>query len=159
MAKTNLTKQQKEYIAVILLVVVSLFIGMQKFKKKGGDDEVFSRSEFNEKWKEVEILEKMTPKGIEAISYIDSERIPFEGPFDKEKEEPEADENITLPALTFQGMVWSSQRPQAIIDNKVYDIGDSIVLGQDQDEIKVKDISKNGMILEYKSKEFIVRPK
>lgn len=159
MAKTNLTKQQKEYAAVILLVIVSLFIGMQKFKKKDVDDEVFSRNEFNEKWKEVEILEKVMPKGIEAISYVDSERIPFEGPFDKEKEKLEVDESITLPALTFQGMVWNSQRPQAIIDNKVYDIGDSIVLGQDQDEIKVKDIAKNGMILEYKRKEFIVRPK
>jgi len=159
MAKTNLTKQQKEYIAVILLVIVSLFIGMQKFKKKSGDDEVFSRSEFNEKWKEVEILEKQTPKGIEAVSYADSERIPFEGPFDEEKEDQEAGEEIVLPSLTFQGMVWNSRRPQAIINNKVYDIGDSIVLGEDQDEIKIKDIARNGIILEYKRKEFVVRPK
>ncbi len=160
MAKANLTKQQKEYIAVALLVVVSLFIGMQKLKKKDGDDEVFSRNEFNKKWADVEILEKATPKGIEAIEYMDFKRIPFESPFDKlKKEEIKASENVTLPALTFQGMVWNSKRPQAIINNKVYDIGDTIALEGNEYGIKVKDIAKEGIVLEYRKKEFVVRPK
>ena len=159
MAKADLTKQQKEYLAVALLVVVSLFIGMQKLKKKDVDDEVFSRTEFNKKWADVEILEKVMPKEIGPIEYTDSERIPFESPFDKEENEMEADEDITLPTLTFQGMVWNSKRPQAIINNKVYDIGDTIMLGTDEYGIEVKDIAKDGIILKYKRKEFIVRPK
>ena len=154
-------KQQMEYIAVGLVVVVAVFIGLSRFKKKEKDDEVFSKKEFNEKWKEVEILEKKVPEEEKGISYTaDAERIPFKSPFEEERVDV-ADENITLPAMTFQGMVWNSMRPQVIVDNKVYDIHDSIEIGigDTRVKVKIKDITKDGIYLEYKRKKFLVRPK
>ncbi|MEK7867918.1 MAG: hypothetical protein AAB157_00915, partial [Candidatus Omnitrophota bacterium] len=71
------------------------------------------------------------------------------------------EENVVLPEMTFQGMVWKSSRPQAIINSKVYDIKDVINVGAEGlgEEIKIKDITKDGIHLIYKNKEFIVRPK
>jgi hypothetical protein len=70
-------------------------------------------------------------------------------------------EIVVLPDMKFQGMVWKSQRPQAIINNKVYDIKDIIKLDEAGvlGEIKVNDIDKDGIHLMYKGREFIVRPK
>ncbi|MCX5687039.1 MAG: hypothetical protein NTV71_00075 [Candidatus Omnitrophica bacterium] len=153
-----------EYIAISALVLVALVIGIMKFKKGDTDDEVFSRKEFNKKWQEVEILEASVPKDENEIIYnVENERFPFKSPFDdmaKYKEEP-VDENVTLPEMLFQGMVWKSSRPQAIINNKVYDIKDVINVGTEAGEgnIVVKDITKEGIRLIYKKKEFIVRPK
>jgi len=154
-------KQQMEYIVVGLLVVVAVFIGLAKFKKKGKDDEVFSRKEFNERWEEVEILEENLPEEEKGISYTaDAERIPFKSPFEG-KEVELAGEEIILPEMTFQGMVWNSARPQAIIDNKVYDKLDTIEIaaGEAMIKVKINDITKDGIYLEYKRKKFLVRPK
>lgn len=160
MAETDMKKQHMEYIVVGILVLAALFIGINRFKKKDKDDEVFSRREFSEKWKEVEILEKEVPQEEKGIVYDTySERIPFKSPF--EEELVAAGEQVELPTMTFQGMVWSSLRPQAIIDNKVYDIGDAIVVGSGdtKEEIKIKDIDRKGIHLIYKGREFLVRPK
>jgi len=153
-----------EYIAISVLVVVALVIGIVKFKKGDTDDEVFSRKEFNKKWQEVEMLEATAPRSENEVVYtVENEKFPFKSPFDeveKYKEEP-VDENVTLPQLLFQGMVWKSSRPQVIINNKVYDIKDVIKVSTDAGEgnIVVKDITKEGVCLIYKKKEFIVRPK
>jgi hypothetical protein len=163
MADSTVKKQHMiEYIAIGALVVVALIIGMARFKKGDTDDEVFSRKEFNEKWKEVEILEANVPKKEKEIAYaVGDERFPFKSPFDDmiENKKPE-EENVTLPEMQFQGMVWKSSRPQAIINNKVYDIKDTIKIDAETEEvIRVKDIAKDGIHLVYKGKEFIVRPK
>jgi len=152
-----------EYIAIGALVVVALIIGIARFKKGDADDEVFSRKEFNKKWKEVEILEAKVPKNEKKIAYtIEDNKFPFKGPLDEivENKGPE-DENIVLPEMQFQGMVWKSSRPQAIINNKVYDIKDVINVGAEGlgEEINIIDIKKDGIHLIYKNKEFIVRPK
>jgi len=152
-----------EYIAIGALVIVALIIGIARFKKGNIDDEVFSRKEFNEKWKEVEILEANVPENEKEIAYtIEDDRFPFKSPFDEIAEKkPEEEENVVLPEMQFQGMVWKSSRPQAIINNKVYDIKDVIDVGTGGlgGEIKIKDIAKDGIHLIYKNKEFIVRPK
>ncbi len=159
MAEAGFKKHQMEYIAVGVLVLAAFFIGIQRFKKKDTDDEVFSRKEFNKKWKEVSVIESKVPKEAEVINYnLETDRIPFEGPFDEEKIEAPG-EDISLPAISFQGMVWNSIRPQVIIDNKVYDIGDTINIGSEEDRVEVTDITKEGIYLKYKRKEFIVRPK
>ena len=161
MAEKDPKKQQMEYITVGVLVIVALFIGLNKFKKKGKDDEVFSRKEFDKKWKEVEILEKKIPEEEKGIVYTaDAERLPFKSPFEAKQMEV-AGETVTLPAMTFQGMVWKSRRPQAIINNKVYDVEDTIEIGTGENiaKVKVKGITKDGIYLEYRKREFIVRPK
>lgn len=150
-----------EYVIIGGLMILALILGIGRFKKSGTEDEVFSRKEFNQKWGEIEILETRLPKEESAIIYDAEElQIPFKGPFD-EMEREEMGENIVLPEMSFQGMVWKSHRPQAIIDNKVYDINDIIKIGSGEmeQEIKVKDITKDGIHLQYRGKEFIVRPK
>ena len=161
MADVDLKKQQMEYIGIGLLVLVAFFIGVARFKKKGNGDEVFSRKEFNKEWAEVEILEKKVPKEDKKIAYVTySDRIPFKGPFEGELTTETCGVDVMLPSMTFQGMIWSSERPQVIIDNNVYDIGDVIVIGSGEtaDEIKIKNIDKQGIHLRYKGVEFLKRP-
>lgn len=162
MAEAGLKKQQMEYIAIGTLVLVAVLIGVSKFQKKEKDDEVFSRTEFNKKWKEVEILELKVPKEEKGVDYVASvERVPLKSPFEEESKAGAVGEDVTLPVMAFQGMVWNSRRPQAIIDNKVYDVDDVILVGEGEaaGTIKVKDITREGIFLKYKGKEFIVRPK
>lgn len=153
-----------EYIAISALVVVALVIGIVKFKKGDTDDEVFSRKEFNKKWQEVEMLEATAPRIEDEIVYtVENEKLPFKSPFDETEKYKEelVDENVVLPDLLFQGMVWKSSRPQVIISNKIYDIKDVINVSAEAGDggILVKDITKEGVHLIYKKKEFIVRPK
>lgn len=167
MAEVDQKRKQMEYIMIVALVIVAFFIGLSRFKKEKKDDEVFSRKEFNEKWKEVEVLEREVPRRERPISYnVDIKKIPFRSPFEKDQEaEPSASaggEDIALPAMTLQGMVWNSVRPQAIINSMVYDIGDTLAgIGreEDGDTVKVKDITKDGIYLRYMMKDFIVRPR
>jgi hypothetical protein len=157
MAETELKKQKLEYVAIGALILIALLIGLNRFKKTESDDEVFSRKEFNEKWRDVALLEKEVPEGEEIIIYdVDIERVPFKSPFEDKKTAGEESEKITLPAMTFQGMVWNSKRPQVIIDNKVYDAGDTIMK---EDGVLVESIEKDGIHLRFKGREFIVRPK
>jgi hypothetical protein len=160
MAESTPKKQYTvEYIAISALVAVALIIGILRFKKSGSDDEVFSRKEFNSKWKEVEILEVSIPKKENKIDYaIEDGKAPFKSPFDETMESKESNEVILLPDMQFQGMVWKSSRPQAIINNKVYDVKDVINIAEGE-TIEIKDINKDGIHLMYKNREFIVRPK
>ena len=151
-----------EYIAIAALVLIAVIMGIARFKKGDTDDEVFSRKEFNKQWAEVEILEAGVPKKEKEVAYVGSpDKIPFKSPFDEVEEDKAPEEQVTLPAMTFQGMVWKSSRPQAIINNKVYDVNDivNIDTGVIGGEIRVKDVTKDGIHLIYKKKEFIVRPK
>lgn len=161
MAESYAKKQHTvEYVAISALVLVALVIGVSRFKKAGGDDEVFSRKEFNQKWKEVEILEASIPNKENEISYsIEDGNIPFKGPLDDTVEySQESGDIITLPPeMQFQGMIWKSSRPQAIINNKVYDVKD--VISVSGGEVEVKSVGKDGIHLIYKGKEFIARPK
>ena len=63
--------------------------------------------------------------------------------------------------MKFQGMIWKSFRPQAIINNKVYDVNDVVDIdtGEGGGEVKVIGIKEDGIHLKYKGKEFIARPK
>jgi len=152
-----------EYIAIGALVVAALILGITRFKKSNAEDEVFSRKEFKQKLEEIEALEAKVPKKEKQVDYaVKDEMFPFKSLFDEAEEiKEDVDEAITLPSMQCQGMVWKSSRPQTIINNKVYDINDIInvegdVLGGD---IEVKAITKEGVYLIYKKKEFIVRPK
>ena len=72
-----------EYIAIGALVVAALIIGIVRFKKGSADDEVFSRKEYDKKWKEVEILENQIPKKEKEFAYSkNDDKAPFKSPFD-----------------------------------------------------------------------------
>lgn len=46
---------------------------------------------------------------------------------------------IPVPHVTISGIIWNSDRPQAIINGKIVDIGDTIL------DLKITDIQKSGV--------------
>lgn len=164
MAEQDAKKRTMEYVAVGALVLIAVFIGISRFKKKEADDEVFSRTRFNEEWKEVEILESKLPEEEKGISYmLDGETSPFKSPLTDKKKIQITDVEVSLPSsLSFQGMIWNSKRPQAIINNKVYDVNDIVEIESEEltsEKIKIVDVTREGIYLRYKGKDFLVRPK
>ncbi len=74
--------------------------------------------------------------------------------------EPEAE--VGLPAIRVEGMIWGSERPQAIIDGEVYDVGDVVEVydvGDVVEEAEIIGIDREGVTLFYKDRKFILRPK
>lgn len=52
-----------------------------------------------------------------------------------------------LPSLTVQGMIWGGVMPQAIINNKIVKVGDTI------EGVKIKSINKEGVTVLFANKE------
>jgi len=80
--------------------------------------------------------------------------VPSEVPSEEELPagvEPEAE--VRPPSLRVDGIIWGSARPQAIIDGKVYDIGDVVK------DAEIIGINREGITLFYKDRKFILRPK
>ena len=50
-----------------------------------------------------------------------------------------------LPALTVQGVIWGTQKPQVIINNKVLREGDFL------DEVQILEIKSSGIVVLYKN--------
>ena len=61
-------------------------------------------------------------------------------------------EPVAPPELSVQGMVWGKVQPQAIIDNRVMTVGDTIK------DAKIVDISKEGVRVLYKGDIFLIKP-
>jgi len=154
-------KQQMEYMTVGVLIVIALLVGVSRFKKKDNDDEVFSRKKFNEQWKEVQILEESVPKKEFGVNYFAGlDETPFKGPMDELKKVTlEKQEEVFLPTLNVQGMVWNSARPQVIINGAVYDINDAIILEGAEGKIIIRDVLKEGIHLRYMGQSFMVKPR
>lgn len=53
-----------------------------------------------------------------------------------------------LPSLTIQGIVWGGNMPQAIINNKVVEIGDAL------DGVRIVDINQEGVTVFYGSRQY-----
>jgi hypothetical protein len=152
-------KKQKEYIAITALVVVAIIIGINRFRKGNVEDELFAKKHYREEWKEIEVIEKSAPRGEKGVGFNPaSGRIPFKSPLETIEKVNVSEEQIVLPSMKFQGMVWNSARPQVIINNRVYDVGD-IIPQPDGFNVKVMDVRKEGIYLRYKGKDFLVRPK
>ena len=74
----------------------------------------------------------------------------------EEKEKPEEQEQVTeekveevpLPDLKIQGIVWGGSLPQAIINNKVVRVGDTI------EEVRITDINKSGVTVFFKNGQY-----
>lgn len=68
-----------------------------------------------------------------------------------EKEEIEKQAaHIRLPSIVVEGLIWGGEHPSAVINGKVLKIGDGI------EGATIKDITKKGIILNYKGLELIV---
>lgn len=78
-------------------------------------------------------------------------RNPFEStlPTDIEK----ASKDAPMPSLTIDGLVWGSEKPQAIINDTVVQLGDEI------QGAKLIDISKEGVTVIYNGKLYELKQK
>ena len=88
------------------------------------------------------------------IEYKEEEglRDPFQPPEElevkKEQIPPEPVQVEPLPSLTIQGIVWGSSLPQAIINNKVVKVGDTM------EGVRITDINKNGVTVFWGNQEY-----
>ena len=57
-----------------------------------------------------------------------------------------------LPNITINGIIWNSERPQAIVNGKIVDIGDTIA------EIYITDIRKTGIDGRFDGRKVILQP-
>ena len=102
----------------------------------------------------------------ERIEYTSEDlRDPFQSSFEIERQmykfepEPEPEPKVqlkplrtTLPGLQVQGMVWSTNKPQAIINDTLVRIGDTIAGAE------ILDIRKEGVYVLYEERQYILRP-
>ena len=59
---------------------------------------------------------------------------------------------IEPPIMVISGLIWNSDRPQAIVNNKVIDVGDTI------ETIQVVAIRKEGIEIEFQGKTITIEP-
>ncbi len=59
-------------------------------------------------------------------------------------------EDLKLPPLEIQGIIWGGKYPQAIINENVLEVGDSV------DKVKILAIRKNGIQILYEGRKFEV---
>lgn len=83
----------------------------------------------------------------------DGLRDPFEGYIVRKEEQkvstvPSQEVSVSPPTLTVQGIIWGGRLPQAIINNKVVKIGDTIEGAQ------IMDIKKKGIVVSFKNREY-----
>lgn len=93
---------------------------------------------------------------LPSIEYkSDGLRDPFEGVFKKEGLSAEsigqltqAPPQVQLPSLTVQGIIWGAKIPQAIINDKLVKVGDTV------SEAKITAIGKDGIEVIFKNYTF-----
>ncbi|MBN1587861.1 MAG: hypothetical protein JW937_10615 [Candidatus Omnitrophica bacterium] len=61
-------------------------------------------------------------------------------------------EPVEPPKVTVQGLLWGSARPQAIIDNRIVEPGDSVAGAE------VLAIDRSGVTVIYRGFEYVLRP-
>ncbi len=69
----------------------------------------------------------------------------------QEVKEPVKEEKVELrpaPSLTIQGLVWGGHFPQAIVNNKVLRVGDTI------EGARIVDINKEGVVLYFDGQQY-----
>ena len=63
----------------------------------------------------------------------------------------ELKDEFDYSSLKVTGIVWGAENPKAIIDGNVMGIGDTVK------EAKIVDISKEGILFDYKSKQYLMK--
>ena len=89
------------------------------------------------------------------FKYIgDGERDPFKCYFPKtEIGKTRATVSRELGKLHLAGVIWGGKMPLAIINDKIYRVGESL------SGIKIIEINKTGVLLKYKEETYILKPK
>ncbi|MFH1359592.1 MAG: hypothetical protein ABIJ41_00965 [Candidatus Omnitrophota bacterium] len=64
--------------------------------------------------------------------------------------ETRPEQEIIPPSLLISGVIWNTDRPQAIINNMVVNIGDVV------EEAKIIDINRSGIKIQYMEKNFTI---
>lgn len=119
-------------MSLLGLIIYSLRIGKLAFC----EEEAFNRIELNEK-------NFRDP----FVSLLPSKEIIYQAkPAKTEPGQP------TLPDFSVQGLIWGTGKPQAIINNKVYNIGEQV------EGAKIIEISRDGVKVSYQDKIFLVAP-
>jgi len=102
-------------------------------------------------------FEPQIPKPVIEEPVIDDTPRPEPEPFD---DEPlpyvETKEEIPLPKeddYIITGIVWNTDRPQAVVNGKIIDIGDHL------DYWEVVQIDKFGIEISYREQSFVIKPK
>jgi len=103
--------------------------------------------------KTVEAAEATAPEGSQEANKIEYKSEGLRDPFQEEqieiKEQPQEQiEAKPLPHLEIQGMVWGGSFPQAIINNKVMRVGDTI------EGVRITDINKNGVNVFFDNRQY-----
>ena len=97
-----------------------------------------------------ETLPAAQPLKTEKVEYKAEEA---SDPFFTEQEiekpvEEEVVEKKPLPQLTIQGLIWGGNFPQAIVNNKVLRVGDSI------EDARIVDINRDGLVLYFEGQQY-----
>ena len=103
--------------------------------------------------KTAKAAETMAPEGYQEANKIEYKSEDLRDPFQEEKieieEQPQVQiETKPLPSLQIQGIVWGGGFPQAIINNKVVRVGDTI------EGVRITDINKSGVIVFFGNRQY-----
>ncbi len=101
--------------------------------------------------KTAKAAETMAPEGYQEANKIEYKSEDLRDPFQEEKieikEQPQEEiETKPLPSVQIQGIVWGGGFPQAIINNKVVRVGDTI------EGVRITDINKNGVTVFFENR-------
>ena len=157
-------KTQKEKIIVLfLLVIVAIMIANKMLFKKDRKDVPANIDEISsETLNEIGKIDRVLSNKDEFVTYYgDSYRDPTFLPqwFERKEEieivpeEPEevVEEEIQLPVLDINGIVWSGTEGYLLMDDKIFKKGEHAENG-----IEILEIKRNEITLLYKNKQFVV---
>jgi len=96
--------------------------------------------------KTIKAQEVTTSAGSQEANKIEYKAEGLKDPF--QEEEIEAPGIRALPSMTIQGIVWGGSFPQAIINNKVVRVGDTI------EGVEITDIDKNRVTVLFENQKY-----
>ena len=151
-------KKREQMILVVLMPI--FFIGllyMRSQQKSKATDIVQNELTIAQ---EDSLIDKLPmPKTIKEISYKKTEKDPLRNIFAQflkrlRKAVPEKEiEKLPIPDLNIEGLIWNSDMPQAIINGSVIKIGDYI------EGVRVVEIDKKGITIEYEGQKVLISKK
>lgn len=124
---------------LVFLNIYVLFVSLGFAAEQPPEYAVYDILEFKDPF--VSLLPKKEPVKAEAAT-----------PKPTTKTEKAQEKEIVLPSVEITGIVWNTNRPQAIINEHVVSIGDKI------DDMIISDIRRSGIDIIYQGKHFTIKP-
>ena len=147
--------EQKKQEQIILIVLIPIFLlGLLYMRSRGTR---WAKSGYETSMLNIgadeEIAKIAEPKDVIDVKFEGSDKDPLKNlhksyMYELAKKEPieEVKENLSLPAITINGLVWNTAKPQAIVNDKIVGIGEKI------GGAKLIKIDKSGITIEYQGK-------